>query len=294
MKRQLFFLISLFFVGLSSFGSIMEGDNNFDLSPNSKEPNPDWSTNLGTKMEIRSIDFTSSSDYKDAVLIYPTEGSGPFPVITFMHGVKSGGKYTYGNYGKVLTYLASHGYIVLAPRVCQDDLCLGLDEDLLISLSYAKKQYDLGDTAFSYASFDKVGLLGYSMGGASAVHAACEIKQFKLGATVAIHPLPWWNVCANGPALFLTASKDFVIPSFFVRTSYFMSGFSPKVYANMKGGDHVEIQNHKQGKWNSYILAFLDCYLKDNQEQCQVIYGEASDSLCHNPDIPMKKCMFHD
>ncbi len=124
--------------------------------------------------------------------------SARFPGIAFAHGMRG----LVAAYSGTLSHLASHGFLVAAPRGSRDFTCPACTFQQLET--YVA---DMADTAAWLAASAQcdatrgVGLMGHSLGGGTAVLAAARAKPpLRIAGIVALAPAEG-NICkfAGGP-----------------------------------------------------------------------------------------------
>ena len=108
---------------------------------------------------------TSLGLIQSAMLYYPdTDEPGPFPVVSFAHGMFNGGPFLDMNYSVTFESVASFGYIVVAPMSCVLLWCELLPYDLLQGIKGPFENPKM-HPIFSKADFSSTGIFGHSMGG---------------------------------------------------------------------------------------------------------------------------------
>jgi dienelactone hydrolase len=116
-----------------------------------------------------------------------------------------------------------------------------------------------------------VGVLGYSMGGvATHITATNEskIKEFNIGAAVALHPVHSDEEPINLPIFYAAGSKDKTTPAKFIKQMYkAVPDKQPTAFANLLGGIHGE--PYLKARWNPYIVSFFNCHLLKIDVDCK-------------------------
>ena len=72
--------------------------------------------------------------------------------------------------------------------------------------------------------------------------------------------------------------------------SFYQDTYAVKVYANTVGGYHFQNMSHGAGKNMAYLARFLLCHVKMQADACLLVYGQGTDSLCHNKEVPRQSC----
>jgi dienelactone hydrolase len=136
---------------------------------------------------------------QEGVVIYPTSGNSSehFPVLSYAHGAAGGGWYTFEGYFTLWRQLASHGFVVVAPKSCSVGCKAGgwstyyLEQ--LKMFEWAKNQTTAGvdPSIFNLIDWDAgVGIVGHSMGGQATVRSAAQqyVDAYNIKAAVLHHP----------------------------------------------------------------------------------------------------------
>jgi len=236
-------------------------------------------------------------EHQTARVYYPT-ADGKYPLVSFAHGFNNGGEDAYLCYEKMISALAAEGYVVIVSESSNFPLeCAKESEDQLRSIEWLRTS-EFADNI----DFSKVGLLGHSMGAGASYHNAGQsdlVAEYNIGAVVALHPQTELYESATPvvPIFYGTGSKDVVIIPSKVKKAYSATTGVPKVFAEIKGAVHDE-PLCDCGTWKSpgsnrhtpYAIAMFDCHLKEDVNQCDKVYGSASDSLCSGP-VLMAECV---
>lgn len=218
-----------------------------------------------------------------------------FPLISFAHGWTQGGDKIVV-YDDMMTELASRGYIVLAPMSARIKYC-NLSDDQYRTIEWAKSNR-------KYKNLinwnKKVGLMGYSMGGASTNVSAGKkwmVQKYNIGAAVSLHPAKDpKGAPSKVPIFYAAGSKDTLTPSRHIKKMYKSASGVQAVYANLEGAVHGEVyrdaNNNGKLRWTPYIVAMFNCHLKGRLRGCRKIYGNSADlcSLCNCSSMKMKHC----
>jgi predicted dienelactone hydrolase len=180
---------------------------------------------------------------QNLTIVHPTDTSKKYPLLSFAHGYGAGGALLSVYYKGLLSFLASHGYVVVATEDATSSLCFSENVDQIASMQFMK---DKNDPRVDWNA--PTGVVGHSMGGYATLLSAQDtdnIKKFNIRASVALHPMG--RASSNPPAppptiatMFTTGSKDKIVPSSST-FKYYNETFLPgTVYANLKGADHLE------------------------------------------------------
>src|SRR5579864_2935773 len=182
----------------------------------------------------RSFSYTlpdNSPRMIDADIWYPTATGRSWPLVVFSHG--SGGKPA--DYAKFLSYVASQGFVVAAPR--HED-CAPCDASVY-SAELVRRPFDLqtvldgmlglngtNDSIFGNYLIDatRVGVAGQSLGGWTALQAMQADARYRAAlvmdaATYDVSPIDPTRI--RQPLLMMTGELDALVP--FAQTEDFFS-----------------------------------------------------------------------
>ncbi|PZO87029.1 MAG: hypothetical protein DI626_04940 [Micavibrio aeruginosavorus] len=228
-----------------------------------------------------------------------------WPLLVFSHGFGGCAKQS----AFLMSYLADNGYIVIAPDH-EDAQCAGKGsalsrlsqmrggriqspekpfrnpelwndkieadrkDDLLFAVSSMldDRQYK------NYVDMDRVGLIGHSLGGYTALGIAGAWPSWKDGrfkAVVALSPYLTPYLRTHGiekvsvPVMYQGGTKDSLITPDLKRAggAYARSG-APKYFIELEGADHfswTELDRNYQDIIRTSVLAFVDKYVKGGQ-----------------------------
>ena len=181
---------------------------------------------------------------------------GPYPIIVFSHG-NAGVRFQ--NW-VMCEYLASHGFIVIAPDHTGNALVAPLPDEPfffdenLVFISYWQRKGDLsflitvfsdlqsGDTADEFIEQidpDKVGAAGHSFGGTAAIEATRDDHRITATINMASFMFPWGADNFNAALMFAFGLEDNTMS-----TAYFLFRFDyaianpPKFKLEFKEGGH--------------------------------------------------------
>src|SRR5579864_2221308 len=183
----------------------------------------------------RSFSYTlpdNSPRMIDADIWYPTATGRSWPLVVFSHG--SGGKPA--DYAKFLSYVASQGFVVAAPR--HED-CVAPCDASVYSAELVRRPFDLqsvldgmlgvngtNDSIFGNHLIDatRVGVAGQSLGGWTALQAVQADARYRAAlvmnaATYDASPIDPTRI--TQPLLMMTGELDALVP--FAQTADFFS-----------------------------------------------------------------------
>jgi len=256
---------------------------------------------IAQALDVQHEDVTvggyKCAEYQTARVYYPAS-DGTYPLVAFAHGFHNGGSKAYACYETMIKAVAAEGYVVMVSESSTFPLeCAKESEDQLRSIEWLRTS-EFADKI----DFAKVGLLGHSMGGGASYHNAGQsdvVAEYNIGAVVALHAQTELYDSATPlvPIFYGTGSKDLVIFPSKVKKAYSATTGVPKVFSEIAGAVHDEPLCNC-GTWKSpgsnrhtpYAIAMFDCHLKEDVNQCDKVYGSASDSLCSGP-VLMTECV---
>ena len=263
-------------------------------------------------------EVTHNSAYKQqqesspAYVLLPetTEYGSNFPIISFGHGLESQAPM----YLEMLERVCSFGFIIVAsnatsavfaqlgteefpavesgfefvPEVGGADFadmmlhCLAMVEKAGTNETFAE---EIGvPELFNLTDGSMMAMMGHSMGGAAVTQGATRWVE-KMDAIVPLHASPFFNgapigVDNNIPSFFVTATRDTIVPSFFIITYVYRMHAPPKIVANLKGGTHDEpLRPYTENRDLPWIIAFLLLHLSNRTELAPFLYGRGDNAL---------------
>jgi hypothetical protein len=261
----------------------------------------------------------------DAFVVYPTNGTGPFPLISYVHGL-AGGDIDLVGYAELFAQIASYGFVLVAPDSCDFGCtdasrgapwsdCAGLPPvypssdwapwyaEGLKLIDWASNMTSAGtDPIFQLIDWSKgVGYAGHSMGGQAGViaaNAACT-KRWNIKAAVLHHPATavinngTQNLAANisVPTAIFTSSGDSIFPdSEAIKNA---TTFRPLAYRNEVGWSHLEpvlVPPIENPLLATFTAAWFKVYVSGDPDPAwhSAIYGSGPGSLCG--EAPMVEC----
>lgn len=228
---------------------------------------------------------------RKVVIWKPAEAKGPMPLVVFSHGFH--GTPTQSKF--LTAALAKQGYLVVAPKHADSGFALGGDGSLKPDEkfgepeSWTEKTYrDRGDDVRAIVealkndkqwteriAWEKVALIGHSLGGYTSLGAAGAWPSWKLAevkAVVALSPYcsPYVKsgtlAKLNVPVMYQGGTRDFGITPFVKRSGgAYDATPSPCVFVEFDGAGHMAWTDLKPDHHDSitrYTLAFLAKHLQ--------------------------------
>jgi dienelactone hydrolase len=238
---------------------------------------------------------------QDAYLVYPSNATGPFPLVAFAHGAfKHSPNDTANDYKALMVHIASHGIVVAAYNTCLfecKDPIYASDQLHLITMLRNNPHLH---PVLSHVDFTQIAVVGHSMGGgASITNAGSGLPG--VVAAVAIHPATGGIWGGDGskvqvPTFYLCGSRDMAVSCSSVKDQYEKTPRAlqtQNVFSELKGAEHTEIQKPLPGgRWDYYIVQYLLCKFKVfGGEGCAVIYGTSPDSMCEAGLMVKGECL---
>lgn len=248
-------------------------------------------------------------------VIYPggsTAGGEAFPVVSFAHGMNDGGTNLmarYGQPGQLFEEIASYGYIVVAPRSCNDG-CLGDCKnhpfDPPCFADFYEQQLKAIDWTRSSAastlpvnSSAGVAVAGHSMGGqASLYSAANNASTYGIKAAVLMHAFTHtYPAISAVPHLIFTGTDDNTAPPRMAESIFNANGAcATRALVNKIGASHSEPDSYAYNpKLALFTVAWLKVFLSETPSWRgtdfeTMLFGNGTDSLCGGGDGAMKEC----
>lgn len=223
---------------------------------------------------------------QSAYVLYPNDGK-KYPLLSFAHGLTAWDTTIWFPY--VLEGVAKSGYVVVAPEAGTAS-CAEQHLDQIRGLEWALGNSELLPHIDVSAG---TGIFGHSMGGGSTITSASDaaaISKYNIKAAAAMHPAPG-NNAPKIPILYLTGTKDTLVPSFSVFAQYDAANVSDKTFVNIVGSTHVnacgcpsqscqEFCNDHAGSLglgcpnteDRYYFEPFDCYLKGDKDACTRVH----------------------
>jgi len=220
--------------------------------------------------------YECASGDKSTVIFYP-QGPGPFNVVVYGHGAWG---YLDGSDAWLQT-VASLGLIVIAPFSGEDDDCGSkFIHDLVHVLNLTKIGGANLHPALGTADWSRTGMFGHSRGACYVPEAASEAHEpLNVVAAIASGTVPWYNPLTEVPTMFMTGTLDSGDATNTTWPYFVNSTATNKIYANLNGAYHMEIQEGE--RLNVLSAQFLACHVSLSEEDCEIIYGTGPGTICH-------------
>lgn len=240
---------------------------------------------VATSKVTRDVDGYNCSGKTTKVFFPTNHGDGPWPVVLFAHGTHGYPMFEEG-YDKWLYKVASHGLVVIAPATegAADGGQCESDRDLLVALSYAKKELNVEGVTFD---FERLGVIGHSLGARDLTSDVILATPHVLAAVLSHGG--WDTDQLTVPSFFMEADQDEHVPPDSFLSRFEKCPAEQKVYVNLKSGGHTEPSD--DGQLSDWTGVFLACHLKDRQDYCDQIYKKSSQSLCESVSAVPDQCI---
>lgn len=251
----------------------------------------------------------------DSLFFYPGDAAalagGParFPGVVFAHGFLSPPEL----YRQTCRHLASHGFLVLAPRSALEPFPdhSAYAEDIRACLTYLESGNGTpGSLLFQRVATDRLGLTGHSMGGGASVLAASRDDRVRALAPIAAAETRPSAIAAAPalavPTMYLTGSLDAITPSFRHTAPMTEAMTAPWVWMDLRGGSHCGFVSFPLPAFvcdeaaiplarqleltHRYLTAFFKLHLEDDVAAWAQIWGvnarvDASVRPRYQPDV---------
>eukprot|EP00729_Bicosta_minor_P013944 gene13944-32501_t len=253
---------------------------------------------------IFNVSSLDSSD-PSIVMVYPNNApaNATFPLLAYAHGAAGGGYYA------LWTQIASHGFVIAAPRSCSMGCKAGgwrtYYSEQLKTIDWVKNSSAmLPPKPFSLIDWTPgVGIVGHSMGGEATIRSAQAIytRPRNIRAAMLHHPFvgpgDFGSKIAVPIAAFTGTADNICYPNETVKVFDAVPATVPKMLRNQVGIDHLEpvlippIENEYLG---TYTAAWFKVWLlNETGDYKTMIYGNrANYSLCDSAPMAPNGCRF--
>jgi dienelactone hydrolase len=262
-----------------------------------------YKTNFST-FDCADLDFTN----RKIDVVYPLSQNADekFPVISYAHGFSDT---AYTSYTQQFDYLASWGYVVVAPLSCKYG-CLGDCKELSLLDppcfgNYYKEQLKALEWSQSAAAASLpvnktsgAGIAGHSMGGqATALSAALEnASAYGIKAAAMQHPYTHTYPASTVPFLAFTGTDDDVAsPSMVERLFDAAGAAASRGLVNKRGANHHEPSTQYNPFLGLATVAWMKLFVDGTPSSggvdwADILYTNSSSSLCGGGDGAMQQC----
>eukprot|EP01064_Diplonema_japonicum_P000773 TRINITY_DN10518_c1_g1_i1.p1 TRINITY_DN10518_c1_g1~~TRINITY_DN10518_c1_g1_i1.p1 ORF type:complete len:292 (+),score=61.93 TRINITY_DN10518_c1_g1_i1:77-877(+) len=220
---------------------------------------------------------------------YPEDlDNGPYPLVSFAHGMFAGGQLGRPTYFNLMIELASHGLIVVAPESCQFSYCEEFWKDQLGAINACHNTSM--HKAFAHINFETIGVIGHAMGGQATEQSASHAEGYNLKAAVALNPISKveWAEQIHIPIMYSTGTLDEAAPPATVKAAYDATNVEKgTMFVNLNGAGHYEPTNLGKHSLNRYAALFMSCYVGGRSSDCAWVGKE----FCTNSGLDFAECV---
>lgn len=172
------------------------------------------------KFEVKKPIEIKKSKYSapEPLLILSPKKAGVYPVLFFIHGTMLPN----GDYSELLNFIASHGFVVVAPQLCSWFYLPSQEEEIRMAAEVtnwlpSNLQKVLQNKAAGVeGDLDKLAISGHSRGGKSAFALALGISKpkltVKISALIGVDPVAGPNSDQETEPYILTNSFNLSVP----------------------------------------------------------------------------------
>jgi len=223
--------------------------------------------------EIRTITLGDSETpgFGAATIYVPEDTSGgPFAGVSMSPGFTS----TQRTMAWFARRVASHGFVVINTNTnSRTDFPRSRGTQTLAALRFLASDSPVANIVDG----DRLGAMGYSMGGGGALQAAAS--DGSIGAVVAIAP---WNTIKDWsesevPTFIFGIQGDTIAPVRSHSETFFSTVGGAKAYAEMRGGTHTSVIR-PNAALSKYAVSWLKTFLEDDSRYTSFICEEIVDA----------------
>lgn len=180
------------------------------------------------RLEVQRIDVTKGGEGPpvDLMILSPVE-EGDYAVVVFQHGFMMANRY----YSKILTSVASHGFIVVAPQMYAPGIWTvgrpnAWEEAFSAAQVYSWLDSNLSRVTGVRAHTDRMGLAGHSRGG-KVIWIVLSQNPQRARAVVGVDPVDGQGGPLGGELRVIDGAFNFPFPSLVIGTGLGSTGLSP-------------------------------------------------------------------
>lgn len=205
----------------------------------------------------------------DHTLYRPTDlGDRQHPVVIWGNGTGA----TPAQYDFALRHLASWGFVVAAANTTQS----GTGAEMLAGARFLIEEDKRPGSVFhNHIDETRVGAAGHSQGGGGAIAAGADPM---VDTTIPIQPGPQGTVAdLKGPSLFVAGQRDWIVPSFYVKSRYNQAGHVPAIFGELRDSDHF-FPGETRTRLVGVVTAWFRFWLLADEQARGIFFGSCS--LC--------------
>ncbi|XVF21715.1 hypothetical protein REPUB_Repub12eG0114100 [Reevesia pubescens] len=244
----------------------------------------------------KSVDSSSPSSPPKPLLIFTPSEQGTYPVILFFHGFYLHNYF----YTDLLHHISSHGFIIVAPQLCNIIPPSGPDE-----VEFAAKVADWLPSGLPSvlpgnveANLMKLALVGHSRGGKTAFTLALGFAKTtqKFSALVGIDPVAGNTFSLIEPKILTNIPGSFNLS---IPVTVIGTGLGPESKGCVplpcapKGVSHEEFFNECKSPCAHFVAKNYG-HMDVLDDDPSGLIGKVSDCMCVNgkgPRDPMRRCV---
>lgn len=233
-------------------------------APATKAPQPSVSQQTQSATIPQETTITQEiheADDRTYYIYYPENiksSKKTYPVLSWANGTMC----PPDMYAGLLAELAKGGYIVIAnsETMAADGTAQINALDFVIALNS-----NSSSLAYKKVNTSKLGVIGHSQGGRSAVNAAVKDSRIKCVVSIAGSNFLEEAEPNSAPTLFIAGEKDMIVsPSQWIQPAYDVAK-GPAVYASLNGAIHTTCCTNPE-KYSSYVLDWCNAWLKSDKK----------------------------
>jgi len=203
----------------------------------------------------------------------PNSTGAPYPALFFSPGFQT----TLDNYRTIAATITSWGFVFTlvgsTPGVWDTERISDLND----TLNWLEEQNQNSSCALSQlVDESKFGVIGHSLGGAAAIALSLSDPRVKVLVPIAAYiyyPITLVSTESSVniyiPTYSMAGSDDTISPPNSMGYPFYNNGNAPKFCITLVEENHFTIVN----TCASYIVSFLEVYLRGNQEYARYVYG---------------------
>ena len=221
-------------------------------------------TTLPCSFEVPDSTYPNS-DLASALIVYPCNIDsidGPIGATTLSGGIYNTKEDMYW----IAEYLRDEGDLIVIAMSASNNTTVNSYEKAQKAGVNILKELNRTSGNQIYQKVGKIAVMGWSMGGAGALHTANDMGD-EISAAIALAPWNAYNLSGiSVPTAILVGGADVVAPPTMALNTYRSLPDVPKSFAKIDGKSHQYWKNNSNGGETGkiYILSWLKYYLSDD------------------------------